>query len=137
MAADLLLDGFKKALEANKSAEATGVFHMGIGLCPIYMLLAGLSLENHLKGICIAKNPALIEKGALKQWPGSGHDLRQLASLAGVTVSGPEDALLERLGICVDWYGRYPIPMTYHRPIPQHLVFETESDMVDWLKNDP
>jgi len=136
-AANLVLAEFKKALEANKTAEETGVYQLGVTLQPIYMLLAGLSLENLLKGICLTNNPALIENGAIKKWPGPPHGLKELAVLAGFTVSDSEKALLKRLGDCINWYGRYPVPMKYDRPYPRDLVFESESDMVDWLTKDP
>jgi hypothetical protein len=80
-------------------------------LWPVYLRLAGLALENLAKGIAVARDPSLVapdSKGRLiRKW---GHINAALFSKLGIELGAEETALVERLGVYVEWAGRYPVP---------------------------
>lgn len=76
-----------------------------------YMLLAGLALENLVKGILIARNPELITEH-LDTTLGR-HNLVGLAQRVGGKLSKEETRLLTQLSQYVLWGGRYPIAKNY------------------------
>ena len=106
-------------------------------LWPVYLQLAGLALENLAKGIAVARDPSLVapdSKGRLvRKW---GHINAALFSKLGIELDAEEAALVERLGVYVEWAGRYPVPRfamqlrsarTFHRgsaPVAIHDLYE-------------
>jgi hypothetical protein len=81
----------------------------GHELAPIFMMLAGLALENAFKGVCIKKSPQTVKGGRLPTWLTS-HNLAQLSGRAQVSMTRAEKELVERLHVHVMWAGRYPVP---------------------------
>jgi len=82
---------------------------------PMYMMLAGLALENLLKGIQIARDPRLVlpspsKRTALLASTLTRHLDLNLVRDAGVRLSPEEADLVERLSVFVVWGGRYPVP---------------------------
>jgi hypothetical protein len=75
---------------------------------PAEMLL-GFAIENALKGLMIAHDPALTSEEKLAKTL-LEHDLCVLAACANVTVTAAENAILEALTCLVVWAGRYPTP---------------------------
>ncbi len=75
-------------------------------------LLYGLAFENVIKAIILKKEGAMIENGKLKRWPGSGHELIELAERAGIRLTDLQRELLSRFTAFIEWSGRYPIPMS-------------------------
>jgi hypothetical protein len=81
-------------------------------LLPVYLLLAGLAIENVAKGIAVAHDPTHIKPGkggSLTKW---GHIGAQLFDELGIPLDEAETALVERLRDYVIWAGRYPAPQT-------------------------
>jgi hypothetical protein len=77
----------------------------------VYVLLAGLAVENLLKGEMVRQKPELVGGGMLAKEMKT-HDLVKLASLAGLNTPTPlspqESNLLEIASeACISW-GRYP-----------------------------
>lgn len=87
-----------------------------------YILLAGLALENCLKGIIISKDPTLVNKGQLDKSIKS-HVLVTLAELCQNLILSVDDRMV--LSICQDaipYWGRYPIPLTYGGLLPKEAA---------------
>lgn len=82
----------------------------------VYMLLAGLAVENLLKGLAVVRTPGLVQPRAgqprrLFQWAGSGHVSRRLAAEAGADLTLDEKSVVDRLEVFTTWGGRYPVPL--------------------------
>ena len=78
-----------------------------------YILLAGLALENALKGLIIARDPTLITSGKLDRTL-HNHKLTVLAGKIPDIVFSPDDR--DTMKICesaIPYWGRYPIPLKY------------------------
>lgn len=73
-----------------------------------FMLLAGLTIENYLKGLCVAKSgKAFNEK---QKFIYATHKLIDLAADAGVVLNDAESVFLRRLTVAVEFSSRYPSP---------------------------
>jgi hypothetical protein len=82
----------------------------------VFMLLAGLAVENLLKGLAVARKPELVQPRSnnprrLFDWAGSGHVSRRLAQEAGVDLTDAEARVVDRLEVFTRWGGRYPVPL--------------------------
>ena len=100
--------------ERNRSAETATVTDF-IGTCTdrfvsAYMLLAGLAVENAVKGLILSQIEA---DGHLQRLPKGlkGHDLTKLLEIAGLTLTSHEQVLAYALKEAVAWKGRYPLPL--------------------------
>jgi len=81
-------------------------FHFArLGIGPVFPFLMGLAFENMVKGILVARDSSLVSSGKL--W---SHDLLALFDKVGLELSAEDRDLLRRLGECVLWAGRYPVP---------------------------
>lgn len=79
-------------------------FKANISISNVFMLIAGLALENYLKAVCIAKNGQFNKQ--LKT-----HDFVKLVNLSQINFSTKEEELIERLECFVIFAGRYPAPL--------------------------
>jgi len=93
----------RKAQVGNHVSDDVGLFHT-------HMFLAGLALENAVKGLLVQQGSLTITRGRLK-WGCSGHDIERLMDKASIPLSLAERDLVRRLSACVTWAGRYPVPM--------------------------
>jgi hypothetical protein len=90
-----------------------------------YMLLVGLAFENLIKGICIGRDPTLvdrerIESGILSR---GGHGIANGANQI-LALESNESHLLKRVEEYLFWVGRYPLPLKstiYHNSEVQEL----------------
>lgn len=83
-----------------------------------YLLLAGLALENVLKGIMVALDPSLVATGTLSRCLHT-HQLDRLAeSIPDLDLTTPEAKLLQVCQSAVPYWGRYPIPLSVKRLQP-------------------
>ena len=82
------------------------------------MLLAALTVENLLKGICVTKEPAFNKKSKFSI---KSHGLLDLARRADIVLNEDEQDLVERLESFVIWAGRYPIPLSHEEMLPKTL----------------
>jgi hypothetical protein len=107
-----------------------------LGLVHAVMLLLGLSLENAIKGACIAITPRTVtgdgmETSSWKHGGHGGHGIRNLAKSVTV-LSEAEDELLNRLLEHIVWAGRYPVPTNpgryHHSQHPKNLQTLKPSD---------
>lgn len=118
-----------------------------LGLFDSIRLIMGCALENLIKGVYIARNPAQVDRQKLSpSWPGArgGHGIaeqaRELMRGGGSpTFDSNELDLLTRLEEAVYWAGRYPIPnlsRTYHsarEPRNLHTLRGADFDTADRL----
>jgi hypothetical protein len=89
----------------------------------VFMLLAGLAIENLLKGLAVARKPELVQPREnnprrLFDWAGSGHVSRRLAQEAGVDLTEDEARVVDRLEVFTTWGGRYPVPLDALKAAP-------------------
>ena len=80
----------------------------------VYMMLAGLALENLLKGIRIARAPDLVQPEskkpeALLDGRLTGHLKKEMFDAAGISLDPEEEGLVSRLERFIRWAGRYPV----------------------------
>lgn len=86
-------------------------FHLArLGIGPVFPFLMGLAFENKVKGILIARDRTLASGGKLSRELTRNHDLLELIEKVGLELSMEDRDLLRRLGECVLWAGRYPVP---------------------------
>jgi hypothetical protein len=74
----------------------------------VYMMLLGMAVENVLKAMLVAKNPALVESQKLAT-EFKTHDLLSLWERLGLRRCETYDRLLRRLRAFIDAFGRYPV----------------------------
>lgn len=104
---------------------------------PVYMLLAGLSIETLLKGIIIAKNPEFVGQQKLSKEL-THHKLIELYKKTGLVKSKYANNLLSRLQNYVENFGRYPVTRTKHdmqKLTSARFAGQTDPDRIDRLWN--
>lgn len=82
-----------------------------------FMLLAGLTVENYLKAVCIKRSGAAFDSN--NKFAFFGHNLVALGETSGLQFSTQELELLERLTNFVEFAGRYPAPNKPEALIPK------------------
>ena len=93
-------------------AEWLNKFDMSMGCGRVAMMLRGCAVENLLKGILIARDPAKwAEKKATRiyRW---NHDIARLAADAAIDLSPAEQTIAKQLTLFIDCGGRYPTGQT-------------------------
>lgn len=137
VAASVLLEAHEESSEAfHKSLPEGSVkltdeqqhHYSRLGLDRVFYLLAGLALENIMKGILIARDKSLLSKGMISNKKILKHNLSDLFKEVGLALSDRELNLVERVSETVVWAGRYPVPKHESaralRPIPGSLPRE-------------
>lgn len=74
------------------------------GVC---LMLFGLAIENLAKAVIVSRRSPLDSVGQVRF---RNHDLPSLIREAGLSVSGEELILLQRLQGFIEWAGKYPSP---------------------------
>lgn len=121
LAAYAVLDAHKESCEAywGSVLKENGLiklneeqaFHLArIGIGPVFPFLMGLAFENKLKGILVARDSSLVSGGKISRELAGSHNLLALFDKVGLDLSTEDRDLLCRLGECVLWAGRYPVP---------------------------
>lgn len=90
-------------------------------------LLYGLAFENIIKALIVKKEGVVIDGGKLQKWP-RNHKLVNLAIRAGIVLTAAQLDLLARLTACVEWSGRYPVPLSQDK-----MRLEQEAVFPSWL----
>ncbi len=102
----------------------------------VFLMIAGFAIENALKalrvkqakpGLTAARTSGVVSKDLLT------HDLRRLATEAGVTLSPAENALLERLQAYLTWAGRYPVAATAHGQAAVQNIWGSDKVSIETL----
>lgn len=81
-----------------------------------YVLLAGLALENLLKGILVMRHQQLDIKDFMDEI--KGHDLNTLARSVGLHFDHRTSFLLEKITAYIIWAGKYPGPLSVNEFLP-------------------
>jgi hypothetical protein len=102
----------------------------------VYMLLAGLAIENLAKARIVSSHPSPTKADRLEKDLKS-HDLINLVERAGITPSEDESYLLERLEVFVTWAGRYPISSTFKDYLPRTAPQGGWGPMSNYSSSDP
>jgi len=95
---------------AKASSQEAGDLYL---LIPSFLLLYGLSIENALKGLLVAKDPCIVKVKVKWKISGGGHDLIELYKESGLLISADEQEVLGALTEAVLWTGRYPVPKNH------------------------
>jgi len=110
IAADAMLEKLNDTVDSENITQ--DLIDKQVAYLNSFMLLIGLAFENLIRGITIARNPALIDEQKLsgKEWNvRGGHGIAVLArKITGLNRN--EIDVLERLEEFTFWAGRYPIP---------------------------
>lgn len=89
----------------------------------VYLMLAGLTIENLCKGHIAshlrADEEAILEEGKLPPRLDQQHRIIRLLSETGLVLSEGDNELLTRVEDAIQWLGRYPAPKSF-----KHLVNE-------------
>jgi hypothetical protein len=106
-------------------------------VAPVYMLLAGLAIENLAKAKLVAgrSSPATVGDALVPDL--KSHDLVDLLHRAGLTLSADESYLAERLQAFVEWAGRYPIPVKLEGQLPRTHPLGGWGPLNHYLGTDP
>jgi hypothetical protein len=109
MSAILILEKLREVLPVPQVFP--GVRKQKVAFVDAFMLLMGLSFENLIKGVHIAKTLSLSIEDRMKIWKShrGGHGISTLIKVVA-SVSAVEENLLKRLEEYAFWAGRYPIP---------------------------
>ncbi len=115
--------------EALKKDPVVPVSTIDDGSVPIYMMIAGLAIENFCKGflvtqLTVAEIEAIIDSARLPR-PLSSHNLPRLVDLLGMPMSFGERCRLGAVWKAVVWRARYPIPTSWEGLQP---TLESTSD---------
>ena len=82
---------------------------------PVYRYLAGITIENLLKGIIVADHPEFIREDGMVEWL-AGHQMwtkhADQLKIIKLILTKEEENLLRVLEHYVMWVGRYPIAVT-------------------------
>jgi hypothetical protein len=102
-----------------------------------YLLLAGFSLENILKGLVVVREPRHITGGVLSNELKT-HDVRALCGkIPGLILSIDEEKFCRQVTDAIPYWGRYPIPLEQNRLMPSvgvtALSRQTFLDLFDRL----
>lgn len=134
-------EGFQEMDEARKIGTLKKLDTLSkVEIQPIWLLLAGFSLENLLKGLCIHLDPSRINKRKKMNWPGDGHDLLKLVNLANqflkkeqrIKLSEEETRFLKIAGKHARWVGRYPTALG-----SQEFTEDSKSGLGQWVSYHP
>jgi hypothetical protein len=90
-----------------KSIERVPIYDLRLQTLVFY--LRGLGIENLLKAILVAR----------EQEPPGTHNLRELATKAGVSLTQRQQVLIDAMTANVVWHGRYHVPLKQKDMIPR------------------
>jgi hypothetical protein len=90
-----------------------------------YLLIAGLALENCLKGLAVVRNPTLVREGkickALKT-----HNLLKLAEMTEeLRLTESDRHVLQVCQDAIPYWGRYPVPLHFGDLEPAQAATES------------
>lgn len=121
---ELVLDASEQAYNKcmDRSIPLEGIDLFALTVFPVSVLLAGLAIENLLKGVIISQEPDSVKSGKLDSWISSTHNLTQLCGRAKVNVDQSEQDLILVLTESVVWSGKYPVPKQFKSLMPRNLL---------------
>jgi hypothetical protein len=108
--ADLVFRVHLAAVQSVMSGGLTQpvVAHLSTGR--VFFLLAGLAIENLVKGLIVQRTHVKINRRSLPREL-RGHGIAARLRRLDIKLSSDEEKLVRRLEIAVSWAGRYPVPL--------------------------
>ena len=106
-------------------------------VAPVFMLLAGLAIENLAKAKLVEGRSSPATVGDALAPDLKSHDLVDLLHRAGLTLSDDESYLAERLQAFVEWAGRYPIPVKLEGQLPRTHPLGGSGPLNGFFGSDP
>ena len=94
---------------------------------PPAQLLYAYAIENVLKGLIVASEPALIDENRLNKALKS-HDLLSLSETAGIQAFVQEEQVLRALSELSVWAGRYPVGVRR----TDNFGGQNSDELLDW-----
>ncbi len=123
LSADVMWKNYSDAL--NEYPLSQDVWNRRLAFMESYMMLAGFTFENLLKGIDIGRNSNPEDDSGLdtnlwavhgRLWNvNGGHGISDFAKRIDENLTADEIELLKRLEEFIVWAGRYPIPKTANK----------------------
>ncbi|MBL8991727.1 MAG: hypothetical protein JNM63_00205 [Spirochaetia bacterium] len=112
-----------------------------VSIDSVAKMLAGMTIENLLKGVIAIKQSVIKENGEMEAGVKS-HDLLDLAEKSKIDVDLKTREMLERLEDAIVWSGRYPAPLNHKDSVPrlwgEHEIYQwsivRSSDFDLWRK---
>lgn len=125
--------GNTMSVNMEPAVDGSALLQKSCGHSRTFILLAGLALENVLKGLIIAKDPSLVNEGALAKSL-QNHNLTILASaVKELRLSKQEEHVLAVCQDAIPYWGRYPIPLRYADLQPKEALTQEFRESFDSL----
>jgi hypothetical protein len=108
--ASVILDSIRgAAMESAPTIPITARIATHVGRRSVFLLLAGLAIENLVKGLFVQRGHVTTTSSQLAGELG-GHPIRWRLRRMGISLTPREERLLDRLEAAVSWQGKYPVP---------------------------
>jgi hypothetical protein len=121
-AAEVVWFPFEEALPRPGRPYRGESFPVGYGA--VFLMLAGLAIENLAKGLKVQKNPPEIKQG--KAVGVTGHGILAPLKSAGISVTDNDREFIRRLEMFVSWAGRYPVPTDASKMQVEKMIVTTD-----------
>ena len=114
--ADLVFVSHRRAVDAVIGGNVSEAMRGGIAIGPVFFFLAGLAIENLVKGLLVLHGGVEAHRASL---PGElkGHGIWARVARLKISLSPEEAQLVRRLETAVEWAGRYPVPREATEPL--------------------
>ncbi|PYO00675.1 MAG: hypothetical protein DMD91_10000 [Candidatus Rokuibacteriota bacterium] len=96
------------------------------GYGAVFLMLAGLAIENLAKGLVVQRKPPEIKDG--KAVGIAGHGILARLKSAAVPLTNQDREFIRRLEMFVSWAGRYPIPLHVAQMKVEKTIHTTDGD---------
>jgi hypothetical protein len=122
-------------------AAPDGSAHVQVAcVSPNYLpgqILYAFAMENALKGLMVARNPALVSPRRIDNSLKS-HDLIRLAEKAQFSLALQEVPVLRKLSYITEWAGRYPVATRIEKHInDENPIGINRDSLLDWGSQHP
>jgi len=89
----------------------------------VVRMLRAFVLENYAKGLILHKYPDKFIKDRRLKFESNGHNLVFLVRKAGLRMTDEQEAILDLYSISGEWRGRYPLPLSAQKVLPERPSF--------------
>ena len=114
----LYVEGFGENTDLEKTKEPKIIS----SISRTYILLAGFSLENLIKGLLVAQNPSHITSGKLSGDLKSHRILNLVRKVKNFPLSKEEKNVCKIIQDALPYWGRYPIPLEFNGVLPEIAI---------------
>jgi hypothetical protein len=122
-AAEAVWASFERALPSpGRPSRPKSPFGYGA----VFLMLAGLAIENLAKGLAVQRKPPEIKRGRVVGI--KGHGILPHLKSAKVPLTGQDREFIRRSEMFVLWAGRYPIPTDASKMQVEKTINTTDGD---------